>query len=77
MTEEYITVRNTLNGQVTQVRPNVMRNPHLSKVLVVVPEDAKPQVLIKPATAEEYISRKQKKSTKTLSTEADDTTEEG
>lgn len=53
-----ITVRNTLNGQVAQVRPEVFSNPHLAKHLVQVEDDAKPLNLSKPTTAEEFTARR-------------------
>lgn len=77
MAEELITVRNTLNGVVAKVRPAILRNPHLAQHLVEVEEDAKPQILIKPSTSEEYVSRRRKKSDKNLTNEAHDETEEG
>lgn len=74
MATELITVRNTLNGQVAQVRPAIMRNPHLAKHLVVVEDGAKPQIFVKPATAEEYVSRR---SVLTSFEDDDELTEEG
>lgn len=78
MAKDLITVRNTLNGQLAQVQPAILRNPHLAKHYVVVPDDAKPQVLIRPSTAEEYTSRRQVLSSNILESEDDEvTTEEG
>lgn len=77
MANELITVRNTLNGQLAQVQPAVMRNPHLAKHLVVVDDDAKPQVLIKPSTSDEYLERRKNLSNPVLPVEEKDTNEEG
>jgi len=80
MATDMISVRNTLNGQVTQVQPAVLDNPHLAKHLVVVADDAKPMVNVKPSTAEEFTSRRRglkREDTKNLKTEDTDKTEEG
>lgn len=77
MTNKLITVRNTLNGQVTQVRPAIMRNPHLAKHLVIVDDNAKPQIFIKPTTSEEYVSRRRTELETDLTPEDNDLTEEG
>lgn len=55
---EIVTVRNTLNGQVAQVRRNLLDNPHLAEHYVEVDEGSKPMILSRPATAQEYISRR-------------------
>lgn len=55
---EKITVRNTLNGQVAQVKREVMSNPHLAKHLVEVEDGAKPMNLSRPTTAEEFLARR-------------------
>lgn len=77
MADEMITVRNTLNGTLAKVRPSFLKNPHLAKHYVEVSDDAKPQILIKPSTSEEYVSRRRKKSEKNLKTEDNDLPEEG
>lgn len=58
MATELITVRNTLNGELARVSPALLDNPHLAKVLVFVPDDAKPMKLAAPTTAEEFVARR-------------------
>lgn len=60
MAEQKITVRNTLNGEVAEVRPAVLKNPHLSKHLVEVEPGSRKMNLASPTTADEYKSRRVK-----------------
>lgn len=59
MTTKTVVVRNTLNGEVEQVRPSFLSNAHLMRNYVVVDADAKPlnPALHKPVTADEFKSR--------------------
>lgn len=59
MATDLITVRNTLNGEVEQVRPSFTSNRHLMKNYVVVDADAKPlsPALHKPVPADEFKAR--------------------
>lgn len=60
MSSDKISVRNTLNGEVTVVSRRLLNNPRFAEVLVPVEDDAKSYVpgLYKPKTAEEYLASK-------------------
>lgn len=82
MTTETITIRSTLNGQIAEVSPSVLDNPHLAKYFVrVTDENPKPMILATPSTAEEFVARREgyekSKGKKNLKTEDTPNTEEG
>jgi len=77
MAQTKITVRNTINGQVAKVDPSLLDNPHLAKHYVLVEDDAKPMPLMKPTTAEEFVSRRGKREKKTSTEGTTEKTEEG
>lgn len=82
MATDKILIRSTLNGQVAEVSPALLDNPHLSKFFVRVEDgdNPKPMPLITPSTAEEFTERRSSRSRKkdeNLSPEDTETTEEG
>lgn len=61
MKNELVTVRNTLNGQISyRVRRSIAEHEVLGKNLVIVDHDAKPyaQELYKPKSADEFTETK-------------------
>lgn len=81
MATDKITIRSTVNGQLAQVSPAVLRNPHIAKYFVVVEdENPKPLNLASPSTAEEFKARRARqksKGDKNLKSEDTYNTEEG
>lgn len=82
MATDKILIRSTLNGQVAEVSPALLDNPHLAKhfVRVEAEDSPKPMPLIKPSTAEEFTGRRSNRKRdkgENLSPEDTETTEEG
>lgn len=81
MATDKITIRSTINGELAEVSPTVLDNPHIAKFFVRVDEEnPKRMPLITPSTAEEFTARRAarvKSKGSSLSPEDTTTTEEG
>lgn len=82
MATEKITIRSTINGELAEVSPSLLENPHLAKFFVRVEEEnPKAMPLISPSTAEEFTARRaeyvKSKGKKNLKSEDTDNPQEG